>query len=717
MTKRAPSRSAPPKRNALMATDPVCGMFVEEREAELKLVRDNRSYFFCSSHCLEEFARPEAALRTLRRKLAVAWPLSVAVLLLTYVVRVSDGPWAMLALATVVQFYSGSQFYVSTRDAYRSRTWNMDVLIAVGTTAAFLYSVTVLLLPGRLPPSLYFDASAFIVTLILTGNYLEHLTRERARGTVRRLAELIPTMATVLRNGREVEVPVSEVNRGDRWRVLPGGRFPTDGTVVEGRSSTSEAILTGESLPVDKVPGSAVIAGGTNGEGVLTVAATNVGSDTVLAQIGELVTEAETSRVPLQQLADRIAAAFVPVVFVLAAIAATGWFVVGAGFTVALLVFVSVAITACPCAFGIATPAAIVVGTGRAAEEGVLFKGRDSLERASEVNVVLTDKTGTLTRGRPTLTDIVSPPAVPPEKTLSMAAAVESGSEHPLARAVLEAARSRNLSVPKSESSEVEPGKGARAVVGGETVEVLNRRALIEAGVELGPLQEAAERLTHEGKAWSAVVVAGHPIGLLGFSDEVAPGVPAAVLDLEHDGIEVVMVTGDHAAAAEMVARAVGIREVHAGLGPREKLELIREFQKGGKKVAYVGDGINDAPALAAADLGIAIGAGTEVAREAGGVILIRSEFRGVAQALRIGRRTVRKVRGNLTWAIGYNSVLLPVAMGAMVPVFGLGVYNVLPITGALAMGISSTTVVANSLSLRWPRPSKRDGRENPRPS
>lgn len=703
-----------------MATDPVCGMFVDERTAERKLVRDNRTYYFCSAHCLEEFDQPERTLRALRRKLAVAWPLSVAVLLVTYVVRFPHDGWVAAALATVVQFYPGSQFYVSTSDALRSRIWNMDVLIAAGTTAAYAYSLAVLLAPGLLPPALYFDASSLIVTLILTGNYLEHLTRERARGSVRTLSELIPATATVLVDGREQEVPVEVVRPGDRYRVRPGGRFPTDGTVLEGRSSASEALLTGESLPVEKGPGSSVIAGTTNGEGALTVAATNVGSDTVLAQVGKLVNEAETSRVPLQQLADRIAAAFVPVVFVLATVAAVGWFVVGAGFTVALLVFVSVVITACPCAFGLATPAAIVVGTGRAAEEGILFKGRDSLEHANEVDLVLTDKTGTLTRGRPTVTDVVPAPGVSPEEMLSLAAAVESGSEHPLGRAVVAAAVARRVPVARAEEIRSEPGSGVRGSLQGATVAVLNLRAAQAEGVELASLSGGSALLDDQGRAWSVVLRAGRPVGLLGFSDEVATGVPDAVRALRNDGIPLVMVTGDRETSARVVARAVGIEEVHAGMTPRAKLELIRELQGRGRKVAYVGDGINDTPALAAADLGIAIGAGTDVAREAGGVILLRPDLSGVPEALRLGRRTVRKVRGNLWWALGYNAVLLPLAMGALVPLFGLRVYAVLPIAGALAMGLSSTFVVLNSLSLRWERPrrgpgSRGDGRATAR--
>lgn len=685
-----------------MATDPVCGMYVDESTAELKLLRENRTYYFCSTRCLQEFAQPERELRRLRLKLAVGWPLSIVILLLTYLYHVADWPWLAFGLASVVQFYPGWQFFRSTLDAARNRSWNMDVLIAVGTTVAYVYSAAALLLPGRLPADYFFDASALIVTLILTGNYLEHLTRESARGALRKLKELLPSTASVLRNGTEVEVPVSEVVAGDRLRVRPGGRFPTDGKVLEGRSTVNEAVLTGESLPVEKRPGDPVIAGAVNGDGSLVVEASQVGEDTLLAQIGQLVAEAETSRVPLQQLADRIAATFVPVVFVLAAVAALAWLFFGVGLTIALLVFVSVVITACPCAFGIATPAAIVVGTGRAAEEGILFKGRDSLERASRIDVVLTDKTGTLTKGEPTLTDTLPAPGITPEELVMLAAGIEVGSEHPLAKAVVRAATAQQLTPTPAEEIRADPGRGVLAVVSGVPVSVLQGTAARDLHVDLGSLGSQSERLAAEGKAWSVVVRGGVAVGILGFSDEIAPGVKAAVGALRSDGIEVVMVTGDHESAARLVAGQVGIQKIHSGMAPQGKLTLIRELQSLGKKVGYVGDGINDAPALAAADLGIAIGAGTEVAREAGGVILIRSDFRGVALALRVGRRTVRKVRSNLTWALGYNAILLPVAAGALVPVFGLGIFAVLPITGALAMGLSSTSVVLNSLSLRW---------------
>ena len=685
-----------------MATDPICGMYVDEQSAELRLARGNRTYYFCSTHCFQEFAQPERELRRLRHRLAIAWPLSIVVLVLTYGVHPAGWPWIALVLATAVQFYPGWQFYRSTYDALRNRNWNMDVLIAVGTTVAYSYSSAVLVFAGKLSPAYYFDASTLIVTLILSGNYLEHLTRERARGAIRALHDLLPSVALVLRSGGEVEVPVAEVHEGDLLRVRPGGRFPSDGQIVEGRSSVNESLLTGESLPVDKGTGDSVIAGAVNGDGALVVRATKVGEDTVLAQIGQLVTEAETSRVPLQRQADRIAAVFVPVVLALGLIAALSWFFGGVGITIALLVFVSVVITACPCAFGIATPAAIVVGTGRAAEEGILFKGRDSLERASRANLVLSDKTGTLTMGQPRLTDVWARSGYTEESLLSIAAGLESVSEHPFAKAVLAAAMSRHVNPQPARETRTEPGRGVRGMVEGRPAAVLQVRAAQEAGIDLSELSPEIRRLASEGKAVSVVLVGTTPAGLLAFSDTPRPGIDGAVRALAHDGIEVVMVTGDNAAAARKVAETAGIHDVRADVTPEGKLAVLRELQSRGKQVAFVGDGINDAPALAASDLGIAIGAGTEVAKEAGGVILTRSDFRGVALALRLGRRTVQKVRGNLIWAIGYNAILLPIAVGALVPFFGFGVYSILPMTGALAMGLSSTLVVLNSFSLRW---------------
>ena len=685
-----------------MATDPVCGMWVEERATSLRLTRENRTYYFCSETCLHQFSDPAREQQRLLRRLAVAWPLAIGVVVLTYAFSSTTATFVAASLASVVQFYAGAPFYAGTRDALRERSWNMDVLIAVGTTTAYLYSVATLAFPSSLPHESYFDASSLIITLILTGNYLEHLTRARAGSALRRLHELLPETAQVVHDGTERTVLVGSVRVGDHVRVRPGNRFPADGVVRSGNTTVDESLLTGESMPVSKGPGDRVLAASINGDGAVVVEATTVGTDTFLSQVARLLTESEMSRVPLKRAADRVAAVFVPSVIALALVTAVLWFVIGgAGGTVAVLVFVTVTITACPCAFGIATPAAIVVGTGRAAEEGILFRGEDAIEQAARVNVVLTDKTGTLTRGRPTLREVLAAPGVTENELLRLAAAVETGAEHPLARAVVERARARGLSLPPAEGMTAEPGSGARAVVGGEVVEVV-RFAGLGAADEPRDWERLRRQWESEGESTAVVKKDGRVVGLLGFVDEVAEGVPEAVAALGADGVRVVLATGDNDAVARAVARKVGITEVHAGTTPAGKLELIRQLRSSGFHVAFVGDGVNDAPALAGADVGMAIGSGTDVAREASGIVLVRSDFRGVSLALRLARRTVHKVRGNISWAIGYNAILLPIAMGALVPFFGFPVYDVLPIVGAIAMGFSSTVVVMNSLSLRW---------------
>jgi heavy metal translocating P-type ATPase len=686
-----------------MATDPVCGMFVDERTSTLKVRRDNRTYYFCCSACVAAFTEPGRELLRLRRQLAVGILVSGVILLLTYAWHPPEYVPAAAGLAAVVQVYLGYPYYQGTLDAVRARMGNMDVLIAVGTTAAFGYSLAALLLPGRLPAAYYFDASSLILTLIRAGNYLEHLTRERASGAVRELAALVPASAHVVVGGAESSRPVAEVHPKDLLRVRPGERFPADGRVVTGHSRVDESLLTGESMPVEKGPGDSVVAGAVNGPGVLEVEATRVGEDTFLAHVGELLAEAETSRVPIQRLADRIAAGFVPFVLALSVVSATLWFLFGGvGATVALLLFVSVVITACPCAFGLATPAAIIVGTGRAARDGILYKGHDAIENAARVDLVLTDKTGTLTRGTPALTDVI--PGVGADRTglLALAAGLEAGSEHPFGQAVRDVARSEGVVPIVLSELRTVPGRGPVGRERGGEVS-LQRGDDIPSTLraELGGTPEAMER---EGRSWSVLLREGRPVGVLGFSDPVASGAAEGVAELRRDGIEVVMATGDQEAAARRVAREVGISSYHARMTPEEKLELVRGFQRSGRVVAFVGDGINDAAALEAADVGIAIGSGTDVAKEAGRILLTGPEFRGVPLALRIARRTVGKVRGNLTWALGYNAVLLPIAAGALIPWLGTGVYAYLPIAGAVAMALSSTLVLTNSLSLRWVR-------------
>ncbi len=689
-----------------MPTDPVCGMFVENTEGALRLVRENRSYFFCSTSCLEAFAHPEEERRRLGRRLVVAWPLAVVVLVLSYATSgVVPGSFA-LVLAGVVQFYSGGPFYRGAYDAIRTRVGNMDLLIAVATTSAFVYSVAALAQVPGIPRTTYFDASSLIVTLILTGAYLELRTRARAGSALRELGELLPRTACRIERGAESEVRAAELRPGDLVRIRPGARFPVDGTVLSGSTSVDESLLTGEPGPVLKAPGAPVLAGSLNLDGVTDVITGKVGADTFVAEIGRLLTAAELSRVPLQRTADRIASAFVPLVLALALAAGLLWYWLGgASVTVALLIFVTVAITACPCAFGIATPAAIIVGTGRAAGEGVLFRGEDAIERAARVDLVLTDKTGTLTSGEVDLSSVDPVPPVSREELLSLAAGVEAGSDHPLARAIRLAAGRAGVSPTEVHEVVVEPGEGVRGTVQGRPLAVLRGDAARTRGVDLSRVDASIRAAEQVGETWSLVFVGGDVVGLLRFRAPILPSARGAIAELRAASVEVVMVTGDGPAAAREAARELGIAEWHAEVLPAGKVEWVRRYRSTGRSVAFVGDGINDAAALAEADLGIAIGTGAEVAKEAGRVLLVRSDFADVPFALWIARRTVRRVRSNLAWAVGYNSVLLPIAMGALVPLFGFSVYRVLPIAGALAMALSSTTVVLNSLSLRWSTP------------
>jgi Cu+-exporting ATPase len=685
-----------------MATDPVCGMYVDPRTATLRLVRENRTYYFCAESCRESFARPEAHRARLARQLAVAWPLAAVVAILTYTSPFPQWTYIALGLAGVVQVFAGRSFYRGAWDAVRSRIGNMDLLVAVATSAAFGYSVAVVAAPGRLPPALFFDASSLILALILTGNYLEQRTRSRASSVLSALRDLVPAEATRLEGDREVAVALDLVAEGDRLRVRPFDRFPADGTVAVGRSWAEEAIVTGESAPVPKGPGDRVIGGTRNGEGRVDFVVTGVGASSFLGEVGRLVTDAESNRMPLRRLADRIAEGFAPAVLALALLAAVAWALFGhAPLPVAVLIFVTVAITACPCAFGIATPAAISVGVGRAAEAGILFRGEETIGQLAGIDCLLVDKTGTITVGRPTVRRVVAAPGIDVATVVATAAALSAGSGHPLARATLAEAAGRGLSVPSADDVRTEVGVGTSGRLAGVAVEF--GRASIDPPNEpwAAALLDGADAA---GESVSFVRRDGQLLGALTFHDPVAPGVAEAVRNLAADGISVELVSGDRPGAVRVAAAAAGIATVHAGQSPADKRGLVARRRSEGRSVGFVGDGVNDAAALLAADAGIAIGTGTEVAREAGGVLLLRGEFSGVPAAIRLARATVAKVRQNLVWAVGYNLVLLPVAAGALVPWLGFGVYAVLPVVGALAMALSSTSVVANSLSLRSSR-------------
>ncbi|MDE1833237.1 MAG: heavy metal translocating P-type ATPase [Candidatus Micrarchaeota archaeon] len=692
-----------------MATDPVCGMNVDESTSSLTSEREGRKYYFCSASCKLQFERPERELRNLRLALYAAWPLTAIVAVLTYLVHGNLSALAMLVLATVVQFYSGLRFYAGTIDAIRNRSANMDTLIAIGTTAAWGYSSIVALFPSAFPSSgLYFDTSTIIISLILTGTYMQRLAESRASSAVSSLIKLQPRVAHLVSGGKITDVEIERVRAGDILLVRPGERIPTDSVIIEGSSAVDESMVTGESMPVDKRRGDRVIGGTTNIGGPLRIRAARVGEDTALSQIIRVVQDAASSKVPIQRLVDRISSYFVPVVVLIGTASALAWGAAGGvGTNTAILIFVSVLIIACPCALGIATPAALLVSSGRAAREGILVKSGEALQTASRVDTVVMDKTGTLTRGRPEVTDVVPLPGHNRGEILRLAASSEINSEHPLGKAVVEAARRRGLRVEFPRSFSYRKGSGITALTrDGKRVVVGNRDMFSRRAI--GDSEGRVQGLESEGKTVLIIGIGGRVAGLIALADTLKEDSRSAVAALARSGMELWLMTGDNPRVAESVAAKLGIGNVMAEAKPVDKMGKIAELQKRGRVVAMIGDGVNDAPALTKADLGIAIGAGTEVAIQAGGIILVRNSVYDAAVALELGRRTMSKIRQNLFWAFGYNIVLIPIAAGALIPFLTVGVYNYLPALSALAMAFSSVTVVSNSLLLARFRPRRR---------
>ena len=707
-----------------MATDPVCGMFVEEKPDSIQHIVDGRNYYFCSTQCLNEFTEPERELRKLKKHVAISIALTIPIVILTlphmFPSQLEDliplpmetSNYVMLALATPIQFWIGWRFYRGMWDGIKARASNMDTLIALGTTAAYVYSAAVTIAPGYFPfESVYFETAAIIITLILVGKLLETRTKEKASSAVRKLMDLQPRMAKVIREGnREEEIPVEQVQEGDLLVIRPGERVPVDGVVIKGASSVDESAITGESIPVDKSMGSEVIGATINQSGLLAVRATKVGQDTVLSQIITLVENARMGKAPMQRMVDQVAKYFVPAVIAIAVGAGLGWyFAGGAGLTYSLLAFVSVIIIACPCALGIATPAALMMGAGKGAENGILFKGGEYLEIASKVNTVVFDKTGTLTEGKPSVTDIIDiSRGIGENELLRLAAIAESGSEHPLGQAIVRKARESGLPVSNPESFEAVSGHGLRATYAGHTILMGNRKLMHENGIEVGTrIDSILSRLEQEGKTATLVSIDSGLSGIIAMADTVKESAREAVDSLKNKmGIEVIMLTGDNERTAKAIASKLGIDRVIAQVLPQQKEEVIAKLRsEDDRVVAMVGDGINDAPALARADLGIAIGSGTDVAKETGGIILIKGDVRDVATALELGKKTVSKIKQNLFWAFAYNTGLIPIAGGALVPFLGLSVFGWLPILAGAAMALSSVTVVGNSILLGRYRP------------
>ena len=612
--------------------------------------------------------------------------------------------WLFLALATPVQFYTGWDYYVGSYHALRNRTANMDVLVAMGSTVAYLYSLVVLFFPAA-GQHVYFETSAVIITLIKLGKLLEARAKGQTGEAIRRLMGLRPKTARVVRDGVEMDVPIGSVRVGDLVVVRPGERIPVDGIVVDGRSAVDESMLTGEPLPVDKGTGDEVIGATINKQGLLKFEATRVGAETALAQIIRLVQEAQGSKAPIQRLADRVAAVFVPAVILIALGTFAVWWVAGGDLTAAMIRLVAVLVIACPCALGLATPTAIMVGTGKGAELGVLFKNSEALETAHRLQVVVLDKTGTITVGKPTVTDVVTAGSGAESKdlVLRLAASAERGSEHPLGQAIVAEAEARGVALADPQDFEAIPGKGVRALVEGHTVLVGKPGWVGQEGIALGDLAAEIERLQAEAKTAMVVAVDGEPAGVLSVADTLKEGSADAVAELHRLGLDVVMLTGDNRRTADAIAAQVGVDQVVAEVLPAEKAARIKELQVGNRMVGMVGDGINDAPALAQADVGIALGTGTDVAMETAGVTLMRGDLRTVPQALALSKATMRTIKQNLFWAFFYNVILIPVAAGALslVPWAPAALRQLHPVLAAFAMAFSSVTVVSNSLRLR----------------
>jgi Cu+-exporting ATPase len=651
----------------------------------------------------QEMEEKEAEIQNLRILLVISIALSLP-LLLSMLLSILGWDWAgtawlhnqyfQLIIATPIQFLIGARFYQQSYYALRSGSANMDVLIAMGTSAAYffsLYNVFFEEVGLGMMKSLYFETSAIIITLVLLGKYFEAVAKGKTSEAIRKLAALQAKTARVVREGVEVDIPIEEVEIGDIVIVRPGEKVPVDGRIVEGHSSLDESMLTGESIPVDKQIGDMVFGATINKFGTFKLEATRIGKETALAQIIKMVEDAQGSKAPIQKIADQVAGVFVPTVLAIAVVTFVIWYLLGQEINQALLSAVAVLVIACPCALGLATPTAIMVGTGKGAENGILIKGGEHLEAAYKLNAVVVDKTGTITKGIPELTDVLSLGDLEPDDILQLASIAEKRSEHPLGVAIAARAIEVFGQLSEPDSFEAIPGRGVQAVVDGKTVYVGTRRLMREKGIDIEGLESRITELEDQGKTAMLMAVEQKLEGILAVADTVKESSPEAIADLQNMGIEVYMITGDNHRTAEAIAQQVGIRHVLAEVLPENKAEQVNQLQAEGKIVAMVGDGINDAPALATAHIGMAMGTGTDIAMEAADITLMRGDLRTIPAAIRLSRQTMRKIKQNLFWAFIYNIIGIPIA--------ALGMLN--PVIAGAAMAFSSVSVVTNSLTLR----------------
>ncbi len=687
--------------------DPVCGMDVDT-ETALKAKIGDRTYYFCSQQCLDVYTAPERELKAMQRRVTFTLTGAIAALVLKVLtlfglitaimyldvagsLRIYD--IAIFIVSTPIVWIAGYRIYKGAYQSLRNRNINMDVLVTVGVLAGWIYGViSVFLLPTTNQPGTgYMEVAIGIIAFVLLGRYIEELIRRRSAASIRKLLELQPTMARVVKDGKETDKPIDEVQVDDIIIVKPGEKIPIDGIVIAGYSSVDEKLLTGESIPAEKTVGNEVVGATINKTGLLTIKVTKKSDETALSQIIHLVEEAQASSAPVQRFADRIVKWFVPIILTVAAVSFGYWFIVSGSFATAFLVLLAVVVFSCPCALGIATPTAILAGVGKGAEYGVLLRSGEYVEKARKLTTVIFDKTGTLTKGEPSVTDILTYNSYTEQAVLQFAGAAEKGSEHPLAEAILTKAEANKLTIPQAESFEAIPGRGVRCKVEDKTVLLGNRKLMQEQQVSISSLEADLTSLETQGKTVMILAVDAIARGLIAAMDTIKESAAPAIEQLKRMNLEVTMLTGDNERTANAIGKQLGITQVIANVLPLQKSEVIKKLQSQGKIVAMVGDGINDAPALAQADIGIAIGSGTDIAKETGGIVLIRDDLRDVAIGIELSKKTMRKIDTNLFWAFAYNAVMIPIAAA--------GLLN--PMYAAGAMAISSLTVVSNSALLK----------------
>jgi Cu+-exporting ATPase len=708
MTKRMSNKmkESKTKEPGKTARDPVCGMTVD-KETALKAKIGDRTYYFCSQSCVDVYTSPERELKAMRRRvavtlagaiaagglrIAVSFGLAAAVTSLEIIGTLSAYALVIFMVSIPVVWWAGFSIIKGAYFSLRNRKINMDVLVSAGVLSGWTYGAINAFLPRIAPQGAgYLEISIAILAFVLLGKFIEESIRRRSAASIRKLLELKPTTATLIRDGKEVEVPAEDLQIGDVIIVKPGEKIPTDGTVIEGYSSVDEKLLTGESIPVEKNIGSEVIGATLNKTGILKFKATRVGEGTALSQIIHMVEEAQASSAPVQKFADNIVSKFVPIVFTVAIVSFAFWFITS-GFNIAFLALLAVLLIACPCALGIATPTAILAGVGKGAEYGVLLRSGEYVEKARKLTTVIFDKTGTLTKGEPSVTDVKTFNGFSENDVLMFAGSAEKDSEHPLAEAIVKQAEKAQIKLVNATAFEALPGRGVKCTIRGSRVSLGNRKLMQEQGISIeGTFEFDMAKLETEGKTAMILAVDDKPVGIVAAMDTPKEDAVEAISGLKSMKLEVAMLTGDNERTAEAIASQLGIDTVISNVLPWQKEEVIKKLQSEGKVVAMVGDGINDAPALAKADIGIAIGSGTDIAKETGGIVLIKDDLRDVALAVELSKKTMRKINTNLFWAFMYNTVMIPVAAAALLN----------PMYAAGAMAVSSLTVVTNSALLK----------------